>query len=395
TAVLAHLEYAAGVFGNVLETAAAAAHRASLGEIKIALRVGLQIEGELVERRRRMHVAVENLVKIRLAVVVEIVQANDTLAAERINLVVHDLQAERLKQAGGIALPGELVEFVVDAGDDPNVAAPGAERGPAIREEIEAAEAHPTLVRVVLRDRERIHDIGAVAAAERAFGVDRLGPARRAALRQRCQIERVIGLAGEIVEARELRLLDDGEVETESGRSLQSRQFEQDARAVGLQLGSGGSVRQSGQGQGLLVAKSKEHIGFDGLFFVRLHLADQHGERLARSRQIEGAAEYGRVSLVRYAGSFENLAIADRVAEDDAPAVQVVALEARPIARQSAVGFSAWIRKISGAGSRPARRHRRAPELFALDQGPGAVAAVEWRALQLKESLGPAGGIAQ
>ena len=108
--------------------AAARIHRAALGEVEVAGRVGLQVEGELVEARRDLHVVVEVLVEVGLAVAVQVVQPGDLVAAEDVDLVVDDLQAQRLEQARGEAPPRELLELVVDAGDDPDVAAPGADR---------------------------------------------------------------------------------------------------------------------------------------------------------------------------------------------------------------------------------------------------------------------------
>ena len=67
----------------------------------------------------------------------------DLVAAQRVNLVVDDLQPERLKEPGGVALPLDLVELVIEPGDDPNVAGPRGDGRAAVGEEIEAAETHP------------------------------------------------------------------------------------------------------------------------------------------------------------------------------------------------------------------------------------------------------------
>src|SRR5205814_2207732 len=98
-----------------------------------------------------------------------------------------DLEAERLKQAGGVALPDQLVELGVNARDDPDVAAPGAEGSPAIAEEVEAAKAHPRLIRIGLRRSDRIDDIGTGSGAESSLRRDRLLPARGTALHHHLQ----------------------------------------------------------------------------------------------------------------------------------------------------------------------------------------------------------------
>ena len=54
-----------------------------------------------------------------------------------------------MKEPGGVAFPGELVELFIDAADDPDVAGPRRDRGTAIGEEIEAAETEPRFVRVL------------------------------------------------------------------------------------------------------------------------------------------------------------------------------------------------------------------------------------------------------
>src|SRR5688572_27217633 len=72
-AILGDLEDAAVVRGEGTPPAAAWIHRAALGEVKVPLRIGLQIERELVEPWRDLHVVVEVLVEVRLAVAVDVV----------------------------------------------------------------------------------------------------------------------------------------------------------------------------------------------------------------------------------------------------------------------------------------------------------------------------------
>ena len=60
-------------------------------------------------------VVVETLVEVRLAVAVEVVQDHDLIAAADVDLVLDDLQAERLEQARRDALPGQPLGRGVDA----------------------------------------------------------------------------------------------------------------------------------------------------------------------------------------------------------------------------------------------------------------------------------------
>ncbi len=64
---------------------------AALGEVEVALGIGFEVERELVVCGRVADVVVEVLVEVRLAVVVQIVQARDLIAAEDVDLVIDDL----------------------------------------------------------------------------------------------------------------------------------------------------------------------------------------------------------------------------------------------------------------------------------------------------------------
>ena len=113
----------------------------------------LKIEDELVEIRRDGNVVVEVLVEGRFADAVGIAQDRDLIAPEHVDLPVHDLHPQRLKQAGGEALPGEVIELVIDAGDEPDVAAPGADGGVfAVGKEIKSADPHPARARGCCRE---------------------------------------------------------------------------------------------------------------------------------------------------------------------------------------------------------------------------------------------------
>ena len=73
-------------------------------------------------------VVVEVLIKVGLAVSVEVVEPDDLVAAADVDLAPDDLQAQRLEQARGDPPPGEPLLRSIDALDEPDVAVPGADR---------------------------------------------------------------------------------------------------------------------------------------------------------------------------------------------------------------------------------------------------------------------------
>ena len=78
---------------------------ATFDEIKIARRVGAQVQAELVVMITDGNVIVEVLIKIRFAVLIEIVETRDLVATENINLFIHNLEAEWLKEPSGVTSP--------------------------------------------------------------------------------------------------------------------------------------------------------------------------------------------------------------------------------------------------------------------------------------------------
>src|SRR2546423_8061556 len=100
-------------------------------------------------------IAVEVFVVISFAVIIEIVQDRDLVAAKNVDFILDDFQSERLKKSGGKTFPGELLQFGVDAADTPNIAMRGANGGVAIRKEIMAAGEHERVPRILIRNRQR------------------------------------------------------------------------------------------------------------------------------------------------------------------------------------------------------------------------------------------------
>jgi len=118
----------------------------------VALRVGLEIEGEGVKGGGEGPVVVEVFVEVGFTVAVEIVEAGDLVVADDVDGFIDDFANEGLVQAGGEALPVEMFEFFVDAGDDP-----GRHRSRLVRaarrpsaKKSNAADAHPRVVGVLI-----------------------------------------------------------------------------------------------------------------------------------------------------------------------------------------------------------------------------------------------------
>ena len=134
---------------------------AALGVVETALRIGFEAGAVFVPAGRDLAVVVEVFVEVGFAVAVQVVQAGDLVAAQDVDHPVDDPQAQRLIQAGGEALPCEVIELVVDAADDPNVAADGSRwRRPPSGKKVDAREAEVALPGVVVGSGERIDDIG-------------------------------------------------------------------------------------------------------------------------------------------------------------------------------------------------------------------------------------------
>jgi hypothetical protein len=159
-AVRRDLEDAAMVLAEGAPAATSRIHGSALEEVEVTLRVGLQVEHELVEIRGDLDVVVEVLVEVGFAVLVEVVQECNLVATEDVDFLVDDLQAEAVEDAGSVAMPGDLAKFVVGELADPDVAAPGREGDAAILEEVDAADANPGAERVFGGDGDGVDDVG-------------------------------------------------------------------------------------------------------------------------------------------------------------------------------------------------------------------------------------------
>ena len=149
-----------------------------LSVIEVALVIGLEAHGELVEVLGDLVVVVEALDVINRFVTIQVVKSGQLIAAGDVDLAVYDLETERLEEAGADAFPLQGAFELVDAFHDPNITHPCADCGTfAIGIEIKTAGAHPRLMRVQVLDRngEGIHHESAGFVSALDFGSDDSG----------------------------------------------------------------------------------------------------------------------------------------------------------------------------------------------------------------------------
>ncbi len=136
-------------------------YRATHAEVEISLWVGLQIETKGMKALGGIPVIVKILQKIRLAIVVKIMEAGDLIVSDGVDFSVDDLQPEGLMQPGGKPFPLEVLQIIVDARNDPDIAIPGADGSTiAIVKKIESPDTHTRFVLVIERDPKGIDHIG-------------------------------------------------------------------------------------------------------------------------------------------------------------------------------------------------------------------------------------------
>ena len=132
-----HVEFAA-VRADAAQRTTVRRTLGALGEIKIAARVCLEAGGVGVPATGGEQVVVEVLIKIGFAVGVEIMQPRDLVAPDDVTTAVDHLQAKRLKQAGRVAAPCNILERGIEAGQPPHVAVRGADECRTVRQKIVA-----------------------------------------------------------------------------------------------------------------------------------------------------------------------------------------------------------------------------------------------------------------
>ena len=329
--VLRDLEHAAVVAGD--RAAREVRAQRALHVIEVPLRVGVEVHRELVVVPPLRAVVVEVLVEVRLAVAVEVAEDRHLVARDHVDQAVHDLEPARLEKSRGVPLPGELPDPVVDPRDDPDVAAPGAERRAAVREEVEAGEPEPRFPRVLVGRGERVDLVRAALVAADAFRDDRLGEARGAALREGRGVLDRVGLdhrhdrlpIGAVDDLEEDLLVVGGDLEVDA-RLLVDFPF----GLVGHADAADGEVAQ------LDPAGEAARLALLG------GLAEEHRHAVRGGAEAEGPGE--RALLV--SREVEHLALSRRVGEDDPVARDVEAAVLREVGGERAVGLGPRVAEV-------------------------------------------------
>ena len=342
-----------------------------------------------MEAGRAGDVVVEGLVNIARAVAIEVAVAGDLVAARRVDDVVHNLQAERLEAAAGEAFPGELLQLLVDAADNPHVAVPRGERGAlAVSEEVHAAETHAAVPRVRHGRGQHVLHVSTVRRAARGEDArhhNGFGPVGLAGLchfvEARCPLQQ----RGDLARVRRVRAR---EAELERARTCARRDAQQHALAVSeFELRA---LRSAAEGDDRhLAVRGGERGLVGGDFSLRaIHFADG-GEEFLRVLAEREVAHEGRdaVALDDFGALLDGRA-EDFVAEGDFHAVNLQRTHAAPRARQGAEGFLARVFEGT-ARVRPTRLHAQAELLLAHHLRMPPVRAVEGHALGRDEAAGP------
>ena len=142
---------------------------AGLGIIQVARLIGLQTHGEFVEVLGDLVVVVEIADEIHLSVAVEILEPRDLIAARDEKILASIFDPQWLEQTAHNSFPPQGRRGRIrQAFHPPDIPVPRAHHGgTAIGREIKAPRAHPTLPRVLHRQRE-------VVGNKRAIGFSRL-----------------------------------------------------------------------------------------------------------------------------------------------------------------------------------------------------------------------------
>ena len=358
----------------------------------------MQIEDELVVVGRDDRVVVEVLVQVGLAVLVEVFQPGDLVAAGHVNFSLNDLQPERLEQTGGEALPGELLERLVDARDDPHVAVEGANRRPSVGEEVEAPKegAHPVRIREGLGD--GVHHVGAVATAgvELALGGDRLRPVGRTALGQLAEVSSLAGQLGQVGGAGALRGVSGGDRDAEGGSGAGLGQREDHLAVAHLQGPWHALVNRHCQERALCgIAQHQPVVSGPAFQGTGRGLGDDDLAAAERSERLDCAHDDRLVGGAFERGAFQHLSAAHRVLQHHLVAVQVEPLVVGPVLGQRSLVVFARIGQVA-ADVRPTRTHRGLEhDVGALDRGRRRPLDLGQGVAEFEEFAGPGNGQAQ
>ena len=92
-------------------------------------------------------------------------EPSNLIAARHVQLASDDFHPERLEQTRRKTSPSQLVEFVVDAGNDPYVTVEGADRRATVREEIKSTDERVRVPRIRHGRSEIVDDVRAITTA--------------------------------------------------------------------------------------------------------------------------------------------------------------------------------------------------------------------------------------
>ena len=111
---------------------------------------------------------VEGLEIVDLVVPVDVVAADNLIAAKGMQEAVDHLKSEGLIEAMGNSLPAYFRKVTVDSLDAPDIAKKGRNGGVPVLEECQAHEKHGRLIGVLLQNREVINDVATGFCAQMA-----------------------------------------------------------------------------------------------------------------------------------------------------------------------------------------------------------------------------------
>ena len=146
------------------------------GKIESALGIGFQSRQVVVTTHRGLVCPGITLVKIGLAIMIQIAQPGQLIPSEDMDIAIDDLQSQGLTQAAGETPPAEFVQRGINAADNPDLAFKRAESGIAIRQEIMAADVPERFPRGAGKG-QAVHSIR-LALAHCALGFEHLWPLR-------------------------------------------------------------------------------------------------------------------------------------------------------------------------------------------------------------------------
>ena len=342
-----------------------------LGIIQVARLIGLQTHGEFVEVLGDLVVVVEIADEIDLPVAVQILDSSDLIAAGDEEILTAIFDSQWLEQTAHNSFPPQGGRCRIrQAFHTPNIPVPSAHHGgAAIGSEIEATRAHPTVPRVLHRQRKVVGNERALGFPRLRPGLDFFVPPLRATVSEGLQIH----------------------------RSAQGRYQRGQRRWVGH--------RNTNPGLG-----SRWQFGDPkaGLFCEGPITRQRDRDRLrgypqldgfARFPQIQGAGENRRGAVIEPARRLEHPRATDSGSNDHRFPMQVEPVVPSPFPRQGAVATAVLAEQSAVGPVTVGRCHSRSDRIdempLADESSVGAVAAIEGDALPIHEFTGRRRGYPQ